>query len=181
MKNQPMNVPELTLFEPPCKDQKRITVLFRSGHRVQNEFTLSDLVQATGAKRRSIQIWADRGVIEPVSSTQNAGTGVHRLFSRREAIVACIIHPFAERQISIGELKSIAALLRASIRMHPDPYERAIAGEGNTIFAYEGHKKGAKLITQHTVMDQDAFAHRTTSWPDVMMAIRLETYLAKLK
>ncbi|MGK7056875.1 hypothetical protein AB4853_10375 [Bradyrhizobium sp. 1050_B9_N1_2] len=154
-------------------------------------YSLADLVEMTGAKRRSIQLWADAGVIQADRSTERAGTGVHRRFSRAEAIVACIIHPFADRQIAIGELLSISGMIRASILTRPEIYEAAIAGEGETIFTYEGHKRDKRRgtwpadapdwIFQYTVMQRDNFASRTTSWPDVMVAIRLETYLAGLR
>jgi hypothetical protein len=147
----------------------------------KDSYSLGDLTAITGAKRRSIQLWADRGVIEAFASTANAGTGIHRAFSRREVIIACVIHPFAERQIAIGELLAISGLVRQSIRMTPEPYEAAIAGAGDTIFAYERHLKDGKWIKQYTIMPREQFARRGRSWPDMIMAIRLETYLGKLK
>jgi hypothetical protein len=75
-------------------------------------YTLADLERVTGAKRRSLQLWADAGVIEAERGTDRAGSGRHRLFPRKQAIVACIIRGFAERQMAIGELLSIADEIR---------------------------------------------------------------------
>ena len=81
-----------------------------------DSYTLADLERVTGAKRRSLQLWADAGVIEPERGTNRAGTGTHRQFSRKQAIVACIIRGFAERQMAIGELLSIADEMRDWLR-----------------------------------------------------------------
>ncbi|WP_157790979.1 MULTISPECIES: MerR family transcriptional regulator [Bradyrhizobium] len=75
-------------------------------------YSLADLTRITGAKRRSIQLWADAGVIFAEEQTDRAGTGTHRKFSRDEAIIACLIHPFAARQIAIGELIAISKSVR---------------------------------------------------------------------
>ncbi|WP_407153909.1 MerR family transcriptional regulator [Bradyrhizobium sp. STM 3557] len=151
----------------------------------KDRYSIGDLVEVTGAKRRSLQVWADRGVIIPEAGSGNAGTGVHRQFSRTEAMIACLIHPFAERQISIGELVTIAADLRRLIKTMPEQFA-VIGGTGDTILAYEGHrpnkttKKHPDWIFQCTISTREQFVKRTVSWPDVMIAIRLETYLAKL-
>ena len=76
------------------------------------DYTLADLARVTGAKRRSLQLWADAGVIKAKKGTNRAGTGTHRLFSRDEAIVACITHAFALHQMSIGELLTISHAFR---------------------------------------------------------------------
>jgi hypothetical protein len=83
-------------------------------------FTLADLVKVTGAKRRSLQLWADAGVIKAVKGTHRAGTGTHRLFDPHEAIVACIVHAFALHQIAIGELLTISAGIREAVRPRKD-------------------------------------------------------------
>jgi hypothetical protein len=189
--NNPREIPGtcgkyLPQLRSSCKEQKTHYVLAVT----MDSYSLGDLVEITGAKRRSIQLWADAGVIQAERATERAGTGVHRRFSRTEAIVACVIHPFAERQIAIGELLSISALIRSSVQMNPDPYDAAILGEGETIFAYERHKKrkGARWpadapewISQFTIGPREVFVTRTKSWPDMVMAIRLETYLAGLR
>lgn len=157
---------------------------------MKDSYSLGDLRKITGAKHRSLQVWADKGVLQAERQTDRAGTGVHRQFSRREAMIACIIHPFAERQIAIDELGKIAELLRASLLTQPHLFEAAIHGEGDTIFAYEGHKKRAgrnwpagtpEWITQYSIGSRESFLSRTVSWPDVVMAIRLETYLASMR
>jgi hypothetical protein len=79
-------------------------------------FTLADLERVTGAKRRSLQLWADAGVIKARKGTDRAGTGTHRLFSPEEAVVACIVHAFAQHQIAIGELLIISERVGEAVR-----------------------------------------------------------------
>jgi hypothetical protein len=78
-------------------------------------FLLADLVKITGAKRRSLQLWADAGVIKAEKGTDRAGTGTHRLFPVEEAVVACIVHAFAQHQIAIGELLIISERIRLAV------------------------------------------------------------------
>ena len=103
-------------------------------------YTLADLERVTGAKRRSLQLWADAGVIQAEQGTNRAGTGRHRLFSREQAIVACIIRGFAERQMAIGELLAIAEkireLFRSNVRVLPN-VESVIKGEKDQMLILE--------------------------------------------
>jgi hypothetical protein len=95
-------------------------------------FTLADLTRVTGAKRRSVQLWAEAGVIRAEKSSERRGTGTHRRFSLREAIVACLVHPFAMRQISIGELKNVSIAVRrllAEDSVASDIVEKVLTGE----------------------------------------------------
>lgn len=79
---------------------------------MDQEFTLADLTKMTGAKRRSVQLWAEAGVIEAMPETERAGTGTHRRFSHDEAIICLIISQFSKFQISIGKLKGMAGVFR---------------------------------------------------------------------
>jgi hypothetical protein len=82
----------------------------------QHEFTLADLTRITGAKRRTVQLWAEAGVILARADTERGGSGTHRRFSRDEAIVACVLRPFAERQMSIGEVLNVATAVRRQLQ-----------------------------------------------------------------
>jgi hypothetical protein len=79
--------------------------------------TLADIVKATGAKPRTVQLWADAGVIVPEAGTDREGSGRHRQFSKREAAIACVIAPFAAEKVAIGALKAIALQLRGEIEL----------------------------------------------------------------
>jgi len=79
---------------------------------MKTNYSLADLTKLTGAKRRSVQLWAEAGVIQAKRETERAGTGTHRRFSRREAIIACIVKVFADGRVSIGVLKAIAQAVR---------------------------------------------------------------------
>jgi hypothetical protein len=75
---------------------------------MDQDYTLADLTRLSGARRRSLQLWAEGGVLLADGATERAGTGTHRKFSRKEAVIACILHSLALDQMPIG------ALLRAS-------------------------------------------------------------------
>lgn len=95
-------------------------------------YSLADLTRITGAKRRSVQLWAEAGAIKANPSTERAGSGTHRSFSRDEAIIACLIHPFAMRQMAIGELLNVADAVRRHLQEKPDSreiIEDAISGK----------------------------------------------------
>jgi hypothetical protein len=119
-------------------------------------YTLADLERVTGAKRRSLQLWADAGVIKAMRGTNRAGTGTHRLFSREEAIVACVVYAFALHQIAIGELLSISTKVREALHSRKgraptaDEYKRAatieaaILGDASWLLVYESWQKDAR-------------------------------------
>jgi len=95
-------------------------------------YSLADLTRITGAKRRSVQLWAEAGVIKADPFTERAGTGTHRRFSRDEAVIACLVHPWAMRQIAIGELLNVSAAIRRHLQESPvsrEIVEDAIAGK----------------------------------------------------
>jgi hypothetical protein len=75
-------------------------------------YTLADLVRLTRAKRRSVQLWAESGALVAEPETERAGAGVHRAFSRDEAIVACVVAAFALDAFPIGKLIHIGASIR---------------------------------------------------------------------
>jgi hypothetical protein len=167
------------------------------------EYSLADLVEITGAKPRTLQVWAERGVIQPIKSTAHAGTGVHRLFSRKEAIVACIIHPFASHQIGIGELHLISGVLRSHLLIQAffGAVEKAIGSDGDTLLTvYSQHRESGRPSYRMSVrgaavvreMEGELFGGYSGGSPAidlpklrvpgvVIITIRLETYLAKLK
>ena len=77
--------------------------------------TLADIVKATGAKPRTVQLWADAGVIVPEPGSDREGSGRHRQFSKIEVAIACIVAPFAAEKVAIGGLKAIALELRGNV------------------------------------------------------------------
>jgi hypothetical protein len=81
------------------------------GHR----FTLADVVKRTGARRRSIQLWADGGVILSSAATDRAGTGVHRSFAGEEVQLAALLAPLAGAGMPIGVLRHFAAIFRHAL------------------------------------------------------------------
>lgn len=103
----------------------------RNAYFVRMNYTLADLARASKAKRRSLQLWADAGIIRAYTSTERKGTGTHRLFSRDEAIIASILNLFSRRQVAIGELQRLALAIRKFLDSGKKrvALEEAIAGE----------------------------------------------------
>jgi hypothetical protein len=78
-----------------------------------DEFSLADLTALTKSKRRSVQLWAEAGVIQADQSTERAGTGTHRRFSRDEAMIACLISGLTRHfQMPIGVLIQVSEGIR---------------------------------------------------------------------
>src|SRR5260370_1734762 len=100
--------------------------------------TLSEVVDLTGAKRRSVQLWADAGILVPLADTDAAGTGVPRRFPLDEGRIAKLLVPIAGLGATKGGLKAFAALLRKHLtlpagreRTHlAKTIERAARGQG---------------------------------------------------
>ena len=78
----------------------------------ENVYTLSELVRLTGAKRRSIQLWSDAGILRALPETNRAGSGTHRRYRREEAELAAILAPLARMGVSIGNLQGFAQVFR---------------------------------------------------------------------
>ena len=111
------------------------------------DFSLSDLENLTGAKRRSIQLWADAGVIRAYPRTDRRGTGTHRRFSRDEAIVGCIIAGLAIRQRPIGELLRLSNVIRDFLNSGKfrKSVEAAIGGKDSLMVLRWGGKETPEI------------------------------------
>ena len=90
---------------------------------MEDDYTLAELTRLTDAKRRSVQLWAEAGVIRSIVGTDRRGSGTHRKFTRDEAIIACIVQAFAYRKIAIGFLWQVAQSLRALRKAGPPGWE----------------------------------------------------------
>ena len=99
------------------------------------EYTLADLTRLTGAKRRSVQLWAEAGVLTAEADSDRAGTGTHRRFSRNEAVIAIITTALAQLHLPIGDLLKVSGAVRSVFNGQGDgqPWwedvERCIQGE----------------------------------------------------
>jgi hypothetical protein len=153
--------------------------------------TLADIVRATGAKSRSVQLWADAGVILPDPGSDREGSGRHRQFSKREAMIACIIAPFAAEKVAIGGLKAIARGLR-EIRFSSEErvLNQALAGRGRnfiqitTFLDDESGKTGyaIRLInSDHTNMPLLQFLEEGASGSAKMNIIDLDHVLRPIR
>jgi hypothetical protein len=111
--------------------------------------TLSDISKATGAKPRSVQLWADAGVIIPEPGTDREGSGRHREFSKSEVIIACIVAPFAADKMSIGGLLGLARVVRDHwLDKNTKALDDAINGIGNNfLLVASGRIDPVKYVT----------------------------------
>jgi hypothetical protein len=98
---------------------------------VETDFTLSTLAEIARMPKRAVQLWADAGVIKANPSTLLAGSGVHRRFKREEAIVACVVAPFAKQKMAIGALEQVGDAMRKYMRLprEVDVVSRAAAND----------------------------------------------------
>jgi hypothetical protein len=81
-------------------------------------YTLADVTRMVGAKRRSVQFWAESGALLAMAGTEREGSGIHRVFDRDEALVACIFNGLSIFGLPVGKLITIAQGLRGSLK-HP--------------------------------------------------------------
>ena len=110
-----------------------------------NEYELSDIVRITGAKRRTVQFWAESGALKGNPITERAGSGVHRTFSQDEVLIACILNGFARKGIAIGWIIQSAEIVRRVIEA---PFNRnvishALHGSGMNLLITDGVGHGS--------------------------------------
>jgi hypothetical protein len=100
--------------------------------RLKSEYLLADVARITGAKRRTVQLWAEAGAIRAFPSTERAGAGTHRVFSETELFIACVLAGFAAHGLPIGKLLKIAGKLRDSgvLASLNEIFDAAFAGTG---------------------------------------------------
>ncbi len=126
------------------------------------EYTVAELAKALQVKPRTIQLWADFGILEPIGGTQGAGTGVHRRFDTAEARVAAVLVHLASNGVPRGVLKQTAERFRdalspsrpksgllAPARRLREAAERAVQGRGLNFLHYitNGGILGYDVIT----------------------------------
>jgi hypothetical protein len=116
--------------------------------------TLADIVKATGSKPRTVQLWADAGVIVPEPGSDREGSGRHRQFSKREVAIACIVAPFAVEKVAIGGLKAIALELRRSVEFlagEQCALNQALLGKGRNFVQITSFSDVETGATKHMV------------------------------
>jgi hypothetical protein len=112
------------------------------------KLTLADIAKITGAKPRSVQLWAEAGVLKADPITERRGSGVHRTFSRDEGLVACVVNAFAVQGVAIGNLLHAANGVRNHYLPKPhlrEAFEDALIGSGSNYLIYD-LKRGSSSI-----------------------------------
>jgi hypothetical protein len=102
-------------------------------------YTLANLVEITGAKRRALQVWAESGALKAEPGTDYAGSGVHRMFSKEEALIACVLHGFARQEVAIGNLRRVAEGMREGylrVAHLREAFNDSLIGEGKNFLIY---------------------------------------------
>lgn len=156
------------------------------------DYSLADLTKITDSKRRSVQLWAEAGVIHADVETERAGTGVHRRFSRNEAIIAVLIARRAELRISIGMLKMLADHYRTLMQRFDVIFEECIAGRmiaymadyadvGYTAFSPTFHAVDPSISPEKQTQALGAFLQKATDQAGGCHVMRLDRYLAVLR
>ena len=75
-------------------------------------FKVTEVGEAIGAERHTLQRWADSGILSPLAETATAGRGVHRRFSIAEVLVAAVLAKLARFEVSIGQIKRLGVEIR---------------------------------------------------------------------
>jgi hypothetical protein len=114
--------------------------------------TLSEVARISGAKPRSVQLWADAGVILPVAGTDREGSGRHRLFDIDEVVLAVIMARFAAEQIAIGALRAFSTSIRTSLAGNPLLAD-AISGQAEVFLVVHSRPDDDMLIMGSKVFD----------------------------
>ena len=125
-------------------------------------YTLAEVTKRTGAKRRSVQMWADAVIIHAIPDTDRAGTGVHRRFDSDELKIVALLASLADWGMPIGWLKHFALRFREALRGKTKKgkayttaqeleraLNRAIAGKGNNylLFGYSKNQLWFEVVT----------------------------------
>src|SRR6266478_771270 len=114
------------------------------------DYGLSEVVELTGANRRSVQLWADARILEPVAETDAAGTGVHRRFTLLEVRICAMLVPLARLGATKAVLRHFSEILRRHLTYDREKshfrktLERAARNEGRNylLFDYHGNHFG---------------------------------------
>jgi hypothetical protein len=114
--------------------------------------TLSEVARISGAKPRSVQLWADAGVILPVAGTDREGSGRHRLFDSDEVILAVVMARFAAEQIAIGALRSFSTSIRRALVGNP-LLAKAISGQSEIFLIVHSRPENDALVMGSRVFD----------------------------
>jgi DNA-binding transcriptional MerR regulator len=77
-------------------------------------FTISELASVLEEKVRTVQFWADSGVIRPVRASNRRGKGTIRRFTATELKLARVAHRLALTNSPIGEIREVVDTIRAS-------------------------------------------------------------------
>ena len=89
------------------------------------------MAEISGLNPRTVQFWADKGVIRATPSTSEGGKGVHRTFTYDEFLITCLMNSFTGTQVrAVGELKEIAKTIRFALRgPGRKDFEDAVSGK----------------------------------------------------
>jgi hypothetical protein len=87
-------------------------------------YGIGDIVAKTGAKQRSVLMWADALALWPQGGTGHAGRGVHRRFSWTEVQIAAVLHHVAPFRLPIGTMAAVGSIVRLMILSKGLPAER---------------------------------------------------------
>jgi hypothetical protein len=143
--------------EAPRRDPKLLLTKLSARCVLGNmNYTLVDVVRMSRAKRRSVQLWADAGIIRAESLTERRGTGTHRRFGRNEVIIASIINVFSRRQVAIGELQRLAKSIRKFMKAGKNRMLLEESINGNRRFLVITWSRPHKRVTWNLFPELDA-------------------------
>lgn len=75
-------------------------------------YSIGDIAAAHNEKTRTIQFWADTGVLQPIQNSNRKGKGTQRRFDETELRLAGLAKRLAAMNSPVGELVSICTFAR---------------------------------------------------------------------
>lgn len=103
-----------------------------------DNYSLSELIEATHSDRRLTQFWVEFGALKATDTTAHQGRGKRRRFCRDEAIIACLLTALSFSKTTIGQLIRFSEVMRSKMLNHGperELIEAAIIGN-KKVFVY---------------------------------------------
>jgi hypothetical protein len=145
-------------------------------------YSLADLTRMSGAKRRTVQLWAEGGVLVAEPATERQGSGVHRAFSRNEAIIVLILSRLTAVSPPIGRLRFIAGRIRKHLKANDwgkELIEDTIRGECSAFLSV--YFDGQVALSRNEKFSRNATIDALSECNEAVVVVLLDIALSALR
>ena len=143
-------------------------------------YTIGDIVARTGAKERSVLMWADALAILPDGGTNRGGRGVHRQFKWRELEIAAVLAAVAPFRLPIGVMVQVGNIVRSGLNLadEPEPGDSRFAAANALATAIRSARHGEVgnllFLAPPIGADERAWRFRLIRAPDLTAALVID-------